>query len=49
MTTPVAYTVDNGYITLPITVDPDDLMANALDDIAAALPGWQPSTWLPEA
>lgn len=32
----------NGYISLPITVDPNQLLANALDAIAALIPGWVP-------
>jgi len=34
------FTVDGGYIQLPVTTDPDDLVAAALDAIATAFPGW---------
>lgn len=31
-----------GYIDVPIVTDPDQLMADALDEMAAAFPGWVP-------
>lgn len=40
--TMVTPTPVNGYITLPVTVDPNQLLANALDAIAAQFPGWVP-------
>src|ERR1039458_1368778 len=44
----------NGYISLPITIDPSQLMADAFGFIQAQIPGWQPAeghleTWLIEA
>ena len=32
----------NGYISLPVTVDPNQLMADAFGFIALQFPGWQP-------
>lgn len=32
----------NGYLALPIDVDPDALLADELDTLAAAFPGWTP-------
>lgn len=43
MSDEVTFTVANGYISLPVDVDADTLMANALDAIATALPGWTPN------
>ena len=44
----------NGYISLPITIDPSQLMADAFGFIQAQSSGWQPAeghleTWLTEA
>ena len=35
-------TVSNGYIELPVDVNPQDLQESALAAIAADLPGWVP-------
>ena len=42
MTTSSLYTVEGGYIQLPITTDPDILQQEAITAIAAELPGWVP-------
>lgn len=34
------YSVDGGYIVLPVTVDPDQLTALALDTLASTFPGY---------
>jgi Baseplate J-like protein len=44
----------NGYIALPITIDPDQLVADAFGFIALQIPGWLPyegqlEAWLIEA
>jgi hypothetical protein len=39
----VSFTVTGGYIELPVDVDPDTLVADQLDAIAASYPGWVPS------
>lgn len=39
---PVAFTVVNGYIQVPVDVDPDVLLQDQLDIIAKAFPGWRP-------
>lgn len=53
-TTATVPTAVNGYIALPITVDPQQLMADAFGFIQEQIPGWQPAeghleTWLIEA
>lgn len=42
MTTTLDYTVQNGYIGLPVATDPNAIQQSALTSIAAALPGWVP-------
>jgi hypothetical protein len=39
---PVTYTVANGYVTLPVDIDPASLQADQLDFIAQQLPGFVP-------
>ena len=39
---PVTFTVSNGYIQLPVDVDPTVLQSDQLDFVAAALPGFVP-------
>ena len=36
------YTIDDGYIELPVTVNPSTIVENALSSIATTLPGWVP-------
>ena len=38
----IAYTVEDGYVGLPITVDPNEILQNALSAISTTLPGWVP-------
>ena len=35
-------TINNGYIVLPVTTDPNAMVQAALATIAANLPGWVP-------
>lgn len=39
----VSFSVTGGYIQLPVDVDPDQLLDDQLDAIAAAFPGWEPA------
>ncbi|MDQ2727585.1 MAG: baseplate J/gp47 family protein [Actinomycetota bacterium] len=36
------FSTEDGYILLPVTLDPNELIANALATIATNLPGWVP-------
>lgn len=38
----VSPTVQNGYIGLPLTFDPNQLLQNAFASVAAQIPGWVP-------
>jgi Baseplate J-like protein len=39
----VAFSVTDGYIQLPVDVDPDTLLDDQLDAISTTFPGWEPS------